>query len=511
MSVIRKQSIISTLLIYAGFVFGAINTYLFTQHGALDSSFTLEQYGLTRVFIVTGHFLYGFASFGLAAVIYKFYPYYKGNLKDHENDLLTICLVLALVGFVLTTIAGVIFEPLIVRKFSAKSPLLVQYYYWVFPFLFFYLFFSILEAYAWSLKKTILPHFLKETGFRISTTLLIVLFLAGGLNFPLFIKLFSLLYALSFFALLWYLVRIKKFHITKQISRVTKKFWKKMGMLMAYVYGGLIINVTAFSIDSYTIASYVEDALTYLAVYDFSTYVCSLIQVPQRSIIAISIPFLSQAWKDKDFPTLQKIYSRSSLNLLMISLFIFLLIWLNYDEAIEVFRLNPLLKAGKMVVLLWSLKYIIDMGTGVNSQIIGTSVFWKFEFLSGVVLMLLVIPLNIILVKRFGIEGAAWSGLIAFTIYNIIRLVFLWVKFKMQPFSIGTFYVLVHALFCYAVCYLLFMNMHDFGGMVLRSTTFVILFAVSAYYFKISPDIEPVLSAVKKKLGMRRRVKINNK
>jgi O-antigen/teichoic acid export membrane protein len=330
-----------------------------------------------------------------------------------------------------------------------------------------------------------------------------VLFLAGGLNFPLFIKLFSLLYALSFFALLWYMVRIKKFHITTQISRVTRKFWKKMGMLMGYVYGGLIINVTALSIDSFTIASYVD--LKYLAVYDFSTYVCSLIQVPQRSIIAISIPFLAQAWKNKDFPTLQKIYNRSSLNLLMISLFIFLLILLNYDDAINVFGLNPLLKAGKIVVLLWGLKYIIDMGTGVNSQIIGTSIFWKFEFLSGVVLMLLVIPLNVILVKQFQINGAALSSLIAFTVYNIIRLLFLWRKFKMQPFTINTLYILVHALLCYGISYLLFINKHDFGGMVLRSTTFVLLFAVSAYYLKISPDIDPVMNTVRKKLGFKKR------
>src|SRR5215213_4807988 len=182
MSTIRRQSIISTLLIYAGFFFGAINTYLFTQHGMLDASFTLEQYGLTRAIIVTGNFLYGFASFGLAAVIYKFYPYYKDNLKQHENDLLSICLVLAVIGFILTTAVGIVFEPLIVRKFSSKSPLLVQYYFWIFPFLFFYLFFSILEAYAWSLRKTILPNFLREAGFRISTTLLIVLFIVGGIN-----------------------------------------------------------------------------------------------------------------------------------------------------------------------------------------------------------------------------------------------------------------------------------------------------------------------------------------
>src|SRR5688572_6131568 len=115
MSTIRKQSIISTLLIYIGFVFGAINTYLFTQQG-LDTHFTLEQYGLTRAIIVTGSFLYSFASFGLASVIYKFYPYYKDNLQKHQNDLLTLCLGLALIGFILTMTAGMIFEPLIIRK-----------------------------------------------------------------------------------------------------------------------------------------------------------------------------------------------------------------------------------------------------------------------------------------------------------------------------------------------------------------------------------------------------------
>ena len=504
MSTIRRQSIISTLLIYAGFFFGAINTYLFTQQGMLDASFTLEQYGLTRAIIVTGNFLYGFASFGLAAVIYKFFPYYKDHLKERENDLLSICLVLALIGFVLTVIAGVLFEPLIVRKFSTQSPLLVKYYLWIFPFLFFYLFFSILEAYAWSLKKTILPNLLREAGFRISTTLLIILFIAGGINFELFIKLFSFLYAVCFFILLWYLVRIKKFNFTLTISRVTKKYWRKMLTLAMFVYGGIIIQVTAQSIDSFVIASYAQQGLASLAVYDFSTYVCSLVQAPQRSMIAISIPVLSRAWKDKDFPTVQKIYSRSSLNLLMVALFIFLLIWLNYDDVIHSFRLNPALRAGKIVVLLWSLKYIIDMGTGVNAQIIGTSVFWRFEFLSGIVLVLLAVPLNVLLVKRIGIDGAAWSSLIAFTIYNIIRLQFLWRKFKMQPFSINTFYVLAHALICYAICYFLFRNMHGIEAIILRSVVFVALFVITAVQLNISPDLAPVWATIKKRLSGRR-------
>src|ERR1700674_91208 len=109
MSTIRRQSIISSVLIYIGFVFGAINTYLFTKEGL----FTPEQYGLTRAIIITANFFYGFASFGVLSVIYKFFPYYRDNLDDEKNDLLGICLLVGFFGFILTALAGYIFEPLV--------------------------------------------------------------------------------------------------------------------------------------------------------------------------------------------------------------------------------------------------------------------------------------------------------------------------------------------------------------------------------------------------------------
>ena len=43
---IRKQTIISSVLVYIGFFIGFINNYLYTKTG----SFTPEQYGLTRIF-----------------------------------------------------------------------------------------------------------------------------------------------------------------------------------------------------------------------------------------------------------------------------------------------------------------------------------------------------------------------------------------------------------------------------------------------------------------------------
>ena len=497
MSTIRRQSIVSSVLIYIGFVFGAINTYLFTKEGI----FTPEQYGLTRAIMITATFFFGFASFGVTGVIYKFFPYYAGNLKDEENDLLGVCLLLGFTGFVLTTLSGFVFEPLVVRKFSAKSALFIRYYFWVFPFLFFYLFFSLLEAYAWSLKKTVLSNFLKESGFRMSTTLLILLFIAGAINFDLFIKLFSLLYAVSFLVLLFYLISIKKFHVTFKTSRVTKKFWKKIATLAGFVFASSAITIAAQSVDSFSIMSFVPNGLglAMLGVFDFSQYICSIISVPQRSVVSISVAYLSEAWRNKDLDTIQRIYSRSSLNLLIISLFIFLLIWLNYDRAIHALNLKEIYLAGKWVVFILGIKFIIDMGTGVNAQIIGTSIFWRFEFLCGVLLLVLAIPLNIILVKNIGIVGAAYSNLIAFSVYNLIRLYFLWAKFKLFPFSNRTLIAILHAGACYFICYFLFRNLPGWPGIIISSITFTVLFAGTAFYFRLSPDIDPVWKTVMKR------------
>src|SRR6478672_1680866 len=102
MSSIRKQSIISSIIVYIGFALGFVNTYLFTREG----SFTESQYGLTGAFIAIANVMYSFALLGMQSYIYKFYPYYNDNLPRRKIDMITWPLVVSLVGFALVTIAG---------------------------------------------------------------------------------------------------------------------------------------------------------------------------------------------------------------------------------------------------------------------------------------------------------------------------------------------------------------------------------------------------------------------
>ena len=173
MGQIRKQAIYSSIITYIGFIIGLINTYFFVKNGL----FTSEQYGLTRLIADLGITLYSFATLGILSYIYRFHPYYKAHLKDKENDQFTWSITVSLIGFVLVTAASLYFQPLIVRKFTERSALLVDYYYWVLPYTLGFLLFSISEAFAWFRQKSILTNFLKETVLRVFQFVLILLFL----------------------------------------------------------------------------------------------------------------------------------------------------------------------------------------------------------------------------------------------------------------------------------------------------------------------------------------------
>ncbi|HZG70468.1 MAG TPA: hypothetical protein VEY51_02945, partial [Chondromyces sp.] len=102
---------------------------------------TAEEIGLTRIITDAGLTLATMCTLGSLPVIYKFFPFYKSYLKTERNDLPFITLMICLVGFVLMCVAGYAVKDIIVRKFSARSPLFVEYSFLVYPFGFFMLLF----------------------------------------------------------------------------------------------------------------------------------------------------------------------------------------------------------------------------------------------------------------------------------------------------------------------------------------------------------------------------------
>ena len=495
MSTIRRQSIISSGIVYMGFALGALNIYLFAK------GFEPAHFGLTTLFISIANVMFAIANLGTQAFIYKFYPYYKDNLAPEQNDMMTWALLISIIGFAGVVVVGIACKDLVIRKYEANSAELVKYYYWIFPFGLGLTLFSLLEAFSLHLNRSILTTFLREGMFRLFTTALILLSLTGLLtSFDTFIKIYSFNYLLLALVLGMILVRRRELFLPFAVSRVTRKFLRKILTLASFTWGGNLMFTLSTFAALIVIAAVIPKGLESAAVYSVAAYAGSIIQAPQRTLVSASVGPLSRAWKDKDLGKINRIYHRSSINQLIFAVGIFVLIWINFTDGVLIFHLNPIYLRGLPIFLFIGLTRIVDMGTGLNSQIIGTSVRWRFELISGMILLALTLPLNYLLAKKMGAIGPAVADLVTFSIYNGMRWLFLYRVFRMQPFTTKTLYTLLLGAATWFICDRLFGHYQGFLWIVVRSLTFIILFAAGVLGFRLSEDVIPVWQTLKKRL-----------
>ncbi len=434
MGIIQKQGIKSSYFIFLGFIIGAINLLIL-----FPLFFSKNDQGLIRAIIDIGATLSVFCTLGSLPVIYKFFPFYNHYLGINKNELPFITLIINLIGFTVLIFIGWTNKEFIIKKLG-KSPTLGEYFFYIYPYTLFILLFYWLESFAWGLHKGVTTNFLRETLVRILTTLLIVLFGFHLINFSQFILLFSFIYFIPTILLFYILSKSGNWSIRNfKISSVTKRLKGKMINFALFVFAGQFFNLLARTNDTFMIVGL--KGLSDASIFAIATYVSAILEIPQRSLNSISIPILAKSWKEKDFLNIKHIYHKSVSNLLVIGLLVFGLIWLNIENLVYFLNFISNKHGGGYDALInlsfiLGLAKLIDLATGVNAQIIGTSNFWKFDFFTNVMFVIISIPLNYFLIKNYDLIGLAFSNLIALTLYNSIRFIFLYKKFKLQPYSI---------------------------------------------------------------------------
>ena len=494
MSDIRKNSLKATAWIYIGFLFGAVNTYFLTHR----DWFTPDQNGLTRSLIDISLLIYAFSSLGTSNLMVKFFPYYQDNLKPSENDLLSLAFRISLIGFTLTALGIWLMNPLIVKKFGTNSILLVDYIYWTLPMGFFALQFYLLEYYAYGFGKGVLSSLLRETILRFYVLIVITLKIMGWIDFKTFILLFSLQYAIITLALAAHLWKNGQLWISFTTSRVTRKFRKKITAMLAFTFLVVIVTFLRQSIDGLVLAA--KQNLGKVGIFGLASYMVSILQAPFRSLVAVTVPKLSRAWKAKNLPEIQRIYERSSINMLAFSLGIFFCVWMNFERGIELLHIHPSYLEGKWVFFLLGMVTIIELGTGVNGQIIGTSTHWRVELWTSLLLTLMIIPLSYTLTNKYGLIGPAYANLVSFSVYNFIRYYFLWKKFNLQPFTFKTLELLFMATATYFLVDVCFSGMEEsWFGLLGSCAMYGLIYAGWIYKRKLSPDVHQLLEVVEKR------------
>ena len=415
MGVIAKQSIRGTIVTYAGIVVGII-TVFFVQTRFL----TTEEIGLARVLIDAATLFVGLAQLGTNASIIRFFPYFKEKDSVEDHGFFFWAMVVPFIGFILFALIYWACHVPLGAWFGEKSPLFVEYYYFVLPIAFFMLYQSICETTCNVLMHIVLPRAVRELVVRLGLLALYLLYAFRVLSMDGFVIGLCCNYALAALINLCYFRALHPVRLQPDWNFLRSN----LTLVRRYlVYTGFLIVSAMTTVLAPTLSSFFVTAkmgLDSTGIFAIATYMAVMVSVPSRSVAAIASPQLALAIKEQDSEQCSFLMRQVTRNMLLIGGFILLLIWVNIDLIFHILPNGTTFAQAKDVVLILGVSQLVLASFTICLTALNYSRFYAFSLLLSLILTVSALLLNNYLVPRFGMQGAAFSNLLSYGLYYLL-------------------------------------------------------------------------------------------
>ena len=446
MGVVKQDAFRTTLIAYVGLILGYLNkAVLFIL------LLSTVEIGIVNLLITSGLFFAQLSNLGTVYVTWRFFPFFRNEAKKNYGFLLLNFLVV-LVGSTVFTVLFCVFQHPINAYFSTKSPLFVQYAWWVVPVGMGHVFFLLFENYLRGLFKNVLPVFLQDVVLRVITTLLLVVYGMKGCSFEVFLGLLMLSNCLPAVVLWIYLVRKKELMFSLKSIAVPRRFRRILWQFSTFSYINSLASIVVITLDALMIGGMI--GLAAVGVYTTIVQITSALLVPFRAMTRVSSPIVAKYWKEKNLQGLQEIYQKSSGVGLFIGLLSFLGVWLPVKELFSFLR--PEFQAGIPVLLFLLLGRLVDMYCGLNGIIFATSKKYKYDLGFTLFLCAGIFILNYTLISAgYGIAGVGFATGIIYVFYNLARSFYIFKAYRLNPFRRNHWVLFALALGVIFIKYLL--------------------------------------------------------
>ena len=415
MGVIARQSIRGTIVTYLGIAVGVVTTFF-----VLTRFLTTEEIGLARVLIDAATLFIGLAQLGTNASIIRFYPYFREKNSDEDHGFFFWALVVPFIGFIL--FAGIYWACRVPLGawFGDKSPLFVDYYYFVLPLAFFMLYQTICESTCNVLMHIVLPRAVRELIVRIGLLVLYLLYAFRYVSLDGFVVGLCVIYAVAALINLCYFFSLKPISLRPDWTflRNNKSLVRKYIIYSGFLIISAITTVLAPTLSSFFVTA--KMGLDSTGIFAIGTYMAVLVSVPNRSVSAISSPQLARAIKEGNREECSHLIRQVTRNMLLIGGFILLAIWINIDLIFHILPNGATFASAKNGVLILGVSQLILGTFSICFTALNYSRFYAFSLLWALILTVSALLLNNYLVPLWGMEGAALSNLLSYGLYYLL-------------------------------------------------------------------------------------------
>jgi len=435
MGIIARQATLNAALAYVGIALGFVNVVLLYPR-VLQA----DEFGFTRLLVSIATIAAQVAQLGAENTVIRYFPYFRDPDREHRGLLGMLLLFGTVMGLLAVLVLGAL-HGYFSRVFADRNALYGTYGLLLLPLVFGEVYFILLRSYSRSLRRTVQPTFIREFVLRILQTTLIGVQAWRPMPFDRFMLLYTLIFLVCTLLLAWDLHRAGILRLGWQHRWMPRRLGRSMLTYSTFTLSASLAGIVLGNMDQLMIGALLGvNALTYVAHYAVAFYFGSVIAAPARALQQAAVPLLADAWKRHDMEMIASLYKRSSLVQLLVSGFLFLLIWIGLEDL---FSLLPAEYAGgaEVVVIIGS-AYLMTSAVQLGVGIISMSRAYRLDAVSSLTMLAINAVASFFLIRTMGILGAAWATFIALFAVNIFRTWFLWKRYGFWPFDQRTLLVI---------------------------------------------------------------------
>ena len=420
MGIVLRQSFKNVVATYLGFAIGALNTlFLFTYF------LSKAQYGLVSYITSTATILSPLIAFGVNNTLVRYYTAYQDKKEQAQFNLMLCFLPLLII--VPATFVGVIGYEQIAQWLSAKNEEVRDYVFLIFLTSVAMAYFEI--AYAWTRVqlKTVFGNFLKEVFHRVGVMLLLLAIYLQLIDFHQLIWGVFLVYALRMLLMFVFAFYVRRPQFAWGLPKNKREvFLYSFFVILSGSVASILMDIDKFMLNQYL-------PIGEIAVYNVAIFTATVIAIPYRSMYQIVSPLTAQFMNQSKPKELSDLYKRSTVNTYFVSMVICVLIIVNAQQCYALLP-DKDYSTGLTVLIIISVVKLSDALVGFNNAVLLNSPYYRTVLFLGVFLVIGTVLMNMWLIPLYGINGAGLATLIAFSSYNLLKSVFVYRKYNLQPF-----------------------------------------------------------------------------
>jgi len=483
---IGRQTIKGMVYTYLGVILGFVTTVLVFPH-----VLSKEQIGLVNLLLSVGLLFSTFGNLGVSTMIIRMFPYFRNDAQKNVHNGFGFILLLAtiigcLFAFGLYAILG---DRLIIQ--NEGNALFTEYEFLTYPLIFFFLTFSFLDSYNIALGNAVTGAWINEVFKR----LLILLAIGGfvffnSIGFGQFVVLYVCSVGVASLLLFAYVMRGRRISFLLNRSFLKRKLRKVMANVAVFGFLESFGNIVVQRVDTIMIAYYLS--LEEVGVYSTTFYFGALIIIPNRALSRISRSVISHHLRLKNMDQLKVIYQKSSINQFILGALLFLGIWVNIDNVFSI--LPESYSTGSYVIFFIGLANLLNLTSSESGSLIQLSRYYRWGAYLLILFSISVVLSNLIFIPEFGITGAAIASLTSVLLYQLAKLILVWVKMRIQPYSMKHLGVVAVALPVYFIVHSVPKFDHFMVDLVVRSVLATVLYVPAIVALRLSEDVNNIVN-----------------